>query len=146
MAQPGPASRQPLGSLAQVSKRFSKYIATQPVNVQRLLGNLQTTEVDVDYWISAINAGTATIATNGSVADRNRIRSHLAADYDIYSAITKLQTEGPKVIVAWVKAHQDSMTSIAKLPLDAHLNVQADTDVTTFWKNPPIHLTPSSKP
>eukprot|EP00957_Ditylum_brightwellii_P062881 4770774-Ditylum_brightwellii.AAC.1 len=35
------------------------------------------------------------------------IRSHLAADYGIYSEITKLQTEGPKVTVAWVKAHQD---------------------------------------
>eukprot|EP00957_Ditylum_brightwellii_P008283 626677-Ditylum_brightwellii.AAC.1 len=74
------------------------------------------------------------------------IRSHLAADYGIYSKITKLQTKGPKVTASWVKAHQDSMTSTAELPLDAQLNVQADTDVITFQKNPPIHLTPASKP
>eukprot|EP00957_Ditylum_brightwellii_P004208 320121-Ditylum_brightwellii.AAC.1 len=47
------------------SASFSEYIATQPAHVQHLLGNLQTTEVDVDYWILAINAGTATIATGG---------------------------------------------------------------------------------
>eukprot|EP00957_Ditylum_brightwellii_P185131 14098231-Ditylum_brightwellii.AAC.1 len=53
------------------SASFSEYIATQPAHVQRLLGNLQTTEVNADYWISAINDGTITIATDGSVADRN---------------------------------------------------------------------------
>ena len=37
------------------------------------------------------------------------IRSHLAADYNIYSEITKLQLEEPKVMAAWVKAHQDNM-------------------------------------
>eukprot|EP00957_Ditylum_brightwellii_P064004 4855043-Ditylum_brightwellii.AAC.1 len=38
------------------------------------------------------------------------------------------------------------MANIAELPLDAQLNVQADSNVTTFRKNPPIHMTPSSKP
>eukprot|EP00957_Ditylum_brightwellii_P058168 4411150-Ditylum_brightwellii.AAC.1 len=47
------------------SASFSEYITTQPAHVQCLLGNLQTTKVDVGYWISAINAGTATIAANG---------------------------------------------------------------------------------
>eukprot|EP00957_Ditylum_brightwellii_P197286 15030305-Ditylum_brightwellii.AAC.1 len=50
---------------------FSDYIAAQPVHVQCLLLNLQTTEADVDYWVLAINAGSATIATDGLVTDRN---------------------------------------------------------------------------
>eukprot|EP00957_Ditylum_brightwellii_P114451 8726388-Ditylum_brightwellii.AAC.1 len=50
------------------------------------------------------------------------IRSHLAADYNIYSKITKVQTEGPKVTAAWVKAHQDSTKCTAELTLDAQLN------------------------
>eukprot|EP00957_Ditylum_brightwellii_P080706 6138010-Ditylum_brightwellii.AAC.1 len=73
------------------------------------------------------------------------IRSHLAADYEIYSTITKLQTEGPKVTAAWVKAHQDSTKCTDQLTLGAQLNVQTDTSVTTFRKSLPTHLTPSSK-
>eukprot|EP00957_Ditylum_brightwellii_P177312 13506955-Ditylum_brightwellii.AAC.1 len=57
--------------LNTTSTSFSAYTATQPAHVQCLLRNLQTTEVNADYWISAINAGTITIATDGSVADRN---------------------------------------------------------------------------
>eukprot|EP00957_Ditylum_brightwellii_P032165 2438980-Ditylum_brightwellii.AAC.1 len=54
-----------------ITTSFSEYIATQPAHVQRILGNLQTTEMDVDYWKSAINARSAMIATGGSIADRN---------------------------------------------------------------------------
>eukprot|EP00957_Ditylum_brightwellii_P161817 12320627-Ditylum_brightwellii.AAC.1 len=50
---------------------FSDYIAVQPAHFQRLLGNLQATELDVDYWISAINVSSVMIATNGLVADSN---------------------------------------------------------------------------
>eukprot|EP00957_Ditylum_brightwellii_P030108 2278996-Ditylum_brightwellii.AAC.1 len=57
--------------LNTTSTSFSAYIATQPAHVQCFLGNLQTTEVNADYWISAINVGTVTIATGGSVADKN---------------------------------------------------------------------------
>eukprot|EP00957_Ditylum_brightwellii_P119645 9128541-Ditylum_brightwellii.AAC.1 len=33
-----------------------------------MLGNLKSAEVDVDYWIDALNHGNVTIATDGSVA------------------------------------------------------------------------------
>eukprot|EP00957_Ditylum_brightwellii_P093399 7111890-Ditylum_brightwellii.AAC.1 len=54
--------------------------------------------------------------------------------------------EGTNVAAAWVKSHQDCKKRIADLTLDAQLNIQADADVTTFRKNIPTHLTPSSKP
>eukprot|EP00957_Ditylum_brightwellii_P020968 1580506-Ditylum_brightwellii.AAC.1 len=33
-----------------------------------MLGNLKAAEVDVDYWIQALNCGNVTIATDGLVA------------------------------------------------------------------------------
>eukprot|EP00957_Ditylum_brightwellii_P035230 2671667-Ditylum_brightwellii.AAC.1 len=33
-----------------------------------MLGNLKSAEVDVDYWIDALNHGNVMIATDGSVA------------------------------------------------------------------------------
>eukprot|EP00957_Ditylum_brightwellii_P168789 12847491-Ditylum_brightwellii.AAC.1 len=38
------------------------------------------------------------------------------------------------------------MKHIVELTFDTQLNVQADADVTTFGKNFPTHLTPSSTP
>eukprot|EP00957_Ditylum_brightwellii_P192479 14654745-Ditylum_brightwellii.AAC.1 len=57
--------------LNTTSASISAYIATQPAHVQCLLGNLRTTEVNADYWMSVINVGTVTIATDSSVAGRN---------------------------------------------------------------------------
>eukprot|EP00957_Ditylum_brightwellii_P074488 5659951-Ditylum_brightwellii.AAC.1 len=39
-------------------------------SVRRLLGNLRVEDMDVNYWITAINAGAVMIATDGSVADK----------------------------------------------------------------------------
>eukprot|EP00957_Ditylum_brightwellii_P040773 3086525-Ditylum_brightwellii.AAC.1 len=34
------------------------------------MGNLDIAQVDVDYWIDALNRGIGTIATNGSVSNQ----------------------------------------------------------------------------
>eukprot|EP00957_Ditylum_brightwellii_P031627 2398967-Ditylum_brightwellii.AAC.1 len=36
---------------------FEDYVATQPHHVQRILGMLQTAEVDTEHWIDALNKG-----------------------------------------------------------------------------------------
>eukprot|EP00957_Ditylum_brightwellii_P092879 7071039-Ditylum_brightwellii.AAC.1 len=55
---------------AQTQESFSVYIEKQPAHIKQLSGTLQASEVDVDYWIGALNNGSATIATDGSVADQ----------------------------------------------------------------------------
>eukprot|EP00957_Ditylum_brightwellii_P137206 10461430-Ditylum_brightwellii.AAC.2 len=49
---------------------FEEYIAMQPDHVKLILGNLQTSEVDTEYWIDALNKGLVTIATDGSVVNQ----------------------------------------------------------------------------
>eukprot|EP00957_Ditylum_brightwellii_P060743 4611871-Ditylum_brightwellii.AAC.1 len=49
---------------------FDTFLRGLPAHVRQLLGNFKTEEVDVGYWIEAINTGIATIAIDGSVADR----------------------------------------------------------------------------
>eukprot|EP00957_Ditylum_brightwellii_P204378 15338972-Ditylum_brightwellii.AAC.1 len=52
------------------TQTFAAFLVKQPHHVQQLLGNLCAEDVDVDYWINAINVGAVTIATDGSVADK----------------------------------------------------------------------------
>eukprot|EP00957_Ditylum_brightwellii_P020626 1555398-Ditylum_brightwellii.AAC.1 len=51
-----------------------------------------------------------------------------------------------KMQAEWVKAHQDNTMELQLLPIEAQLNVQADTDVTSFCLNTLTHLQPSSMP
>eukprot|EP00957_Ditylum_brightwellii_P031090 2355125-Ditylum_brightwellii.AAC.1 len=48
---------------------FEEYIAVQPDHVKQILGTLQAAEVDIEYWIDALNKGLVTIAMDGSVAN-----------------------------------------------------------------------------
>eukprot|EP00957_Ditylum_brightwellii_P005541 424915-Ditylum_brightwellii.AAC.1 len=49
---------------------FDNFLSHQPSHVQQLLGNLDTAQVSVDYWIDALNRGIVTIATDGSVLNK----------------------------------------------------------------------------
>eukprot|EP00957_Ditylum_brightwellii_P106341 8112596-Ditylum_brightwellii.AAC.1 len=49
---------------------FDNFLSHQPNHVQWLLGNLDTAQVNADYWINALNRGIVTIATNGSVSNK----------------------------------------------------------------------------
>eukprot|EP00957_Ditylum_brightwellii_P167099 12720621-Ditylum_brightwellii.AAC.1 len=50
------------------TESFETYLAKQPDQVKRMLSNLKAAEVDVDYWIDALNCRNVTIATDGLVA------------------------------------------------------------------------------
>eukprot|EP00957_Ditylum_brightwellii_P145910 11111071-Ditylum_brightwellii.AAC.1 len=54
------------------TQTFAAFLVKQLHHVQQLLGNLRVEDVDVDYWINAINAGAVMIAKDGSVADKKR--------------------------------------------------------------------------
>eukprot|EP00957_Ditylum_brightwellii_P126698 9657167-Ditylum_brightwellii.AAC.1 len=49
---------------------FDNFLSHQSSYVQRLLGNLDTAQVNMDYWIDALNRGIVTIATDGSVLNK----------------------------------------------------------------------------
>eukprot|EP00957_Ditylum_brightwellii_P177661 13532432-Ditylum_brightwellii.AAC.1 len=49
---------------------FETFLSKLPTHVKQRLGNLQTEDVDMGYWIEAINSGLVTIAIDGSVADQ----------------------------------------------------------------------------
>eukprot|EP00957_Ditylum_brightwellii_P014295 1076422-Ditylum_brightwellii.AAC.1 len=49
---------------------FDNFLSHQPSHIQQLLGNLDTAQVNVDYWIDALNRGIVTIATDGSVSNK----------------------------------------------------------------------------
>eukprot|EP00957_Ditylum_brightwellii_P121223 9244615-Ditylum_brightwellii.AAC.1 len=49
---------------------FGGYIDQQLLHIKRLLGSLHTDDVDLEYWIQAISDRKATIATDGSVAQK----------------------------------------------------------------------------
>eukprot|EP00957_Ditylum_brightwellii_P046820 3553704-Ditylum_brightwellii.AAC.1 len=46
------------------TQAFETFLSELPAHVKQLLGNLQTEDVDVGYWIEAINSGLVTIAIN----------------------------------------------------------------------------------
>eukprot|EP00957_Ditylum_brightwellii_P194408 14805739-Ditylum_brightwellii.AAC.1 len=52
------------------TQMIKAFLSKLPTHVKRLLGNLQTEDVDVGYWIEAINLGLVTIAIDGSVTDQ----------------------------------------------------------------------------
>eukprot|EP00957_Ditylum_brightwellii_P071772 5455469-Ditylum_brightwellii.AAC.1 len=107
---------------------FSEYIATQPAHVQCLLGNLQTTEVDVDYWISAINARAAMIATNSSAADRNGFFATV-----LHTEEQTLQFQGPcNGLSILMTSYRAELTGIlSTLYLLCALSTFSRTDSTT---------------
>eukprot|EP00957_Ditylum_brightwellii_P168751 12844283-Ditylum_brightwellii.AAC.1 len=49
---------------------FESFLRELPAHVNQLLENLQADNVDVGYWIDAINSNLATITIDGSVADK----------------------------------------------------------------------------
>eukprot|EP00957_Ditylum_brightwellii_P159058 12105729-Ditylum_brightwellii.AAC.1 len=54
-----------------------------------MLGNLKSAEVDVDYWINALNRGDVTIATDGLVAaQRDYFATNRAHRYIICAVFT----------------------------------------------------------
>eukprot|EP00957_Ditylum_brightwellii_P044135 3349094-Ditylum_brightwellii.AAC.1 len=55
---------------AQMQKYFFAHIKKQPAHIKQLLGTLHASEVNVDYWIDALNNGSVTIATDVSAADQ----------------------------------------------------------------------------
>eukprot|EP00957_Ditylum_brightwellii_P051565 3910671-Ditylum_brightwellii.AAC.1 len=48
------------------TRLFESFLRELPAHVKQLLGNLQADNVNVGYWIDAINSGLATIAIDGS--------------------------------------------------------------------------------
>eukprot|EP00957_Ditylum_brightwellii_P155253 11819224-Ditylum_brightwellii.AAC.1 len=52
------------------TQMLETFLSKLPAHVKQLLGNLQTEDIDVGYWIEAINSGLVTIAIDGSVADQ----------------------------------------------------------------------------
>eukprot|EP00957_Ditylum_brightwellii_P038159 2885209-Ditylum_brightwellii.AAC.1 len=49
---------------------FEAYVTAQPDYIWQLLGKLDAEAIDADYWVTAINKGEVTIATDGSVTDK----------------------------------------------------------------------------
>eukprot|EP00957_Ditylum_brightwellii_P054682 4143045-Ditylum_brightwellii.AAC.1 len=49
---------------------FDNFFSHQPRHEQHLLGNLDTAQVNVEYWIDTLNRGIVTIATDGSVLNK----------------------------------------------------------------------------
>eukprot|EP00957_Ditylum_brightwellii_P196035 14935963-Ditylum_brightwellii.AAC.1 len=60
------------------------------------------------------------------------IKSHMVVDYDVSREIEYTKDSDIDRTANWVNAHQDNNTPANLLPLDAKLNVMADTDVTIF--------------
>eukprot|EP00957_Ditylum_brightwellii_P026867 2031263-Ditylum_brightwellii.AAC.1 len=46
---------------------YQLHFNTLPSHIKRTLGNLKTQEVDVDYWLQALQENKVTIASDGSV-------------------------------------------------------------------------------
>eukprot|EP00957_Ditylum_brightwellii_P010607 803262-Ditylum_brightwellii.AAC.1 len=63
-------ARSDLSKVSNTYGSLDNFLSTQPRHVQRLLGNLNTTQVDVDYWIDASNRDIVTIATDDSVLNK----------------------------------------------------------------------------
>eukprot|EP00957_Ditylum_brightwellii_P190883 14534375-Ditylum_brightwellii.AAC.1 len=74
------------------------------------------------------------------------IQTQLEAEYDITQEILVVKDKGINLSTDWAKAHQDNNVAIELLPLDAHLNIQADTNATSFCLNMPVNLSPRSQP
>eukprot|EP00957_Ditylum_brightwellii_P134967 10290735-Ditylum_brightwellii.AAC.2 len=55
---------------SHLAESFSEYISSQPHHVWQLLGTLDASDVDVEYWIRALNNDRVTIVTDGSVAQK----------------------------------------------------------------------------
>eukprot|EP00957_Ditylum_brightwellii_P171280 13037924-Ditylum_brightwellii.AAC.1 len=49
---------------------FDNFLLHQPSHVQHLLGNFDTAQINVEYWIDALNRGIITIATDSSVSNK----------------------------------------------------------------------------
>eukprot|EP00957_Ditylum_brightwellii_P046261 3510357-Ditylum_brightwellii.AAC.2 len=49
---------------------FNNFLAHQPAHVRCLLDNLDAAQVNVEYWIDALNRGLVTIATDGSILNK----------------------------------------------------------------------------
>eukprot|EP00957_Ditylum_brightwellii_P136132 10381937-Ditylum_brightwellii.AAC.1 len=74
------------------------------------------------------------------------ITAHIVAEHDIAQEIWSVKDSGINLDTQWVKSHQDNKIVVELLPLEAKLNVQADSDVTGFHLSPTSHLFPSSQP
>eukprot|EP00957_Ditylum_brightwellii_P062317 4728588-Ditylum_brightwellii.AAC.1 len=59
-----------LSEVTNLYSSFDNFLLHQPSHVQRLLGILDTAQVNVDYWIDALNRGIVTIATDGSISNK----------------------------------------------------------------------------
>eukprot|EP00957_Ditylum_brightwellii_P058799 4457711-Ditylum_brightwellii.AAC.1 len=63
-------ARSDLSEVTNLYGSFGNFLSHQPSHVQQLLGNLDTAQVNVDYWINALNRGIVTIATDGSILNK----------------------------------------------------------------------------
>eukprot|EP00957_Ditylum_brightwellii_P027433 2074078-Ditylum_brightwellii.AAC.1 len=62
--------QQEVDSASHLAVSFFECISLQPQHIWQLLGTLDASDVDVEYYISALNHDRVTIATEGSVAQK----------------------------------------------------------------------------
>eukprot|EP00957_Ditylum_brightwellii_P035001 2653013-Ditylum_brightwellii.AAC.1 len=48
---------------------FVRYLTSLDLRLKHLLGNLPQQEIDTEFWISALQSGIVTVASDGSVKD-----------------------------------------------------------------------------
>eukprot|EP00957_Ditylum_brightwellii_P005395 411557-Ditylum_brightwellii.AAC.1 len=61
---------QEIETAAYSASTFAEFISAQPAHIRHILGTLDTDNINVDYWIRAINDGKVTIAIDGSMAQQ----------------------------------------------------------------------------
>jgi hypothetical protein len=74
----------------------------------------------------------------------------LSADWDVLVEIQYAMTQLPGIQLQYVKGHQDRTTAVARLPLLAQLNVEADTKAGLYQdghgaNHPVVFLTPRTR-
>eukprot|EP00957_Ditylum_brightwellii_P130656 9967474-Ditylum_brightwellii.AAC.1 len=98
-----------------------------------ILSALYPLRAFTEFSNTAITSAPPLLCNNSAAVSRTEkpiypgICEHLAADYDLYKEIALVATI-VKVKPAWVKAHQDKTKCMDDLPLEARLNIQADSD------------------
>eukprot|EP00957_Ditylum_brightwellii_P176941 13478026-Ditylum_brightwellii.AAC.2 len=62
-----------------MAQSFQSHFDTVPSHIKGTLGNLKTQEVDVEYWLQALQENKVTIASDGSV--KGKMGSYAAILY-----------------------------------------------------------------
>eukprot|EP00957_Ditylum_brightwellii_P094844 7223078-Ditylum_brightwellii.AAC.1 len=82
--------QQEVDGVSHLAESFSEYISLQPQHVQQLLGTLDASDVDFEYWIITLNNGRVTIATDNSVAQKTGYFATI-----LHTPECQLQFQGP---------------------------------------------------